>query len=123
MSDKHQRNTLFIMGILGLLGTIAAEHLESARAILTAPPFSHTVEVAAQMFVPAGSPTGAAPATHYWLSAAVGDAVYAGLQHLVTETPISGWCQVWQYDDVEAPDFPQQQLAALGLQHLEEMAA
>ncbi|MBK8093065.1 MAG: hypothetical protein IPK32_14020 [Verrucomicrobiaceae bacterium] len=27
MSDKHQRNTLFIMGILGLLGTIAVQVL------------------------------------------------------------------------------------------------
>lgn len=94
---------------------ILAEHLPSARALLELPPFSQTPEQALETFVPAGSPTGADPATHYWLSAELSPAAWAGCQQLCASLP---WAECHAYDGVNDPGFPASKLAELGLQPL-----
>lgn len=91
---------------------ILAEHVASARALLELPPFAQTPEQAAETFVPAGSPTGTAPATHYWLSSQMSAQAWAGCQQLCTSLP---WAECHAYDD---PGFPAAKLAELGLQPL-----
>lgn len=94
---------------------ILAEHVASARALLELPPFAQTPEQAAETFVPAGSPTGTAPATHYWLSSQMSDQAWAGCQQLCTSLP---WAECHAYDGVNDPGFPASKLAELGLQPL-----
>jgi hypothetical protein len=92
---------------------IQAEHLLSALALATAPPFSLTEEEAAQLFAPAGSPTGDAPATHYWIAGLFAPTYWQALQELAMLMP---WADCHAYDMDTQPDFPFTQLAALGLQ-------
>ncbi len=95
---------------------ILAEHVDSARALATATPFSLTEEQAAELFVPAGSPTGAAPATHWWAAGQFTDLHWQAIQGLAMLLP---WADCHTYDLIEDPDFPQSQLAALNLLPLE----
>lgn len=92
---------------------IQTEHLASARALATTTPFSLTEEQAAQLFVPAGSPTGDTPATHYWIAGLFDVAAWNAIQGLVMLLP---WADCHAYDMDAQPDFPFTQLAALGLQ-------
>lgn len=94
---------------------ILAEHLASARALLELPPFSQTPEQALETFVPAGSPTGATPATHYWLSSEMSPAAWAGCQQLCQSLP---WAECTAYDAATDPGFPAAKLAEMGLQPL-----
>ena len=95
---------------------ILAEHVASARALATASPFNLTTEEAAQLFVPAGSATGQAPASHYWASGQFNEASWAAIQGLAM---LLHWAECHVYDLNANPDFPQQQLAALNLLPLE----
>lgn len=95
---------------------ILAEHVVSARALATATPFSLTAEEAEGLFVPAGSPTGAAPATHWWASGQFIDVHWQAIQGLAMLLP---WADCHTYDLNQQPLFPEQQLASLGLQPLE----
>jgi len=92
---------------------ITAEHLASARALATVPPFSLSEAEAQQMFVPAGSPTGDAPATHFWASGAFDAATWQALQDLAAALP---WAEAHQYDLETQPAYPYNLLATLGLQ-------
>ncbi len=94
-----------------------AEHLASARALLEMPPFSQTPEQAMETLVPAGSPTGAAPATHYWLSSEMSPDAWAGCQQLCA-SPSIPWAECHSYDAATNPGFPAAKLAELGLQPL-----
>ncbi len=94
---------------------IHAEHVPSARALLEVAPFNQSPEQAEATFVPAGSPSGAAPATHWWLSAQMGPELWAACAQLAGALP---WAECWQYDLAQEPGFPQEKLAALGLQPL-----
>lgn len=96
----------------GLL-IITADHLPSARALAEAAPFSLPPEQAAQLFVPAGSATGEAPASHYWASGLFTDEQWAALQQLQSALP---WAQTHPYDLATQPGFPRQWLAQNGLQ-------
>jgi hypothetical protein len=98
----------------GLL-IITADHLPSARALAESPPFSLPPEQAAQLFVPAGSADGAAPASHYWASGLFTDDQWAALQQL--ETALA-WAQTHEYDLATQPSFPWSLLTSLGLQPL-----
>lgn len=92
---------------------ILQEHLESARALATAAPFSLSPEQAAALFEPAGSPTGEEPVTHYWIAGLFDAAQWNALQGLCMLLP---WADCHSYDDSTDPVFPFTQLAALGLQ-------
>lgn len=92
---------------------IQAEHLASARALATASPFSLTEEEAAQLFVPAGSPTGDAPVTHYWIAGLFDLTYWNAIQGLAMLLP---WADCHAYDMDADPAFPFTQLASLGLQ-------
>lgn len=99
---------------------ITAEHLASARALAQAYPFNLSESQAAEMFVPAGSPTGDAPATHYWVSGLFEAAYWASIQSLAALLP---WAECHMYDMDSEPDFPQTRLAAMHLQPMKgEMA-
>lgn len=94
---------------------IQAEHVPFARALATATPFSLTEEEAANLFVPAGSPTGHAPATHYWVAGLFTPIYWNAIQGLAMQLP---WADCHAYDLDTQPDFPDTQLAALGLKRL-----
>jgi hypothetical protein len=108
MGDQHSSMTR------GLL-IITADHLPSARALAEAAPFSLPPEQAAQLFVPAGSADGTAPASHYWASGLFTDDQWVALQQLETALP---WAQTHEYDLATSPAFPWVLLTALGLQPL-----
>lgn len=98
----------------GLL-IILVEHVDSARALATASPFSLTAEQAEQLFVPAASPTGDAPATHWWAAGQFNESHWNAIQGLAMLLP---WAHCHAYDLCTQPLFPYQQLATLGLQPL-----
>jgi hypothetical protein len=98
--------------IRGLI-LILAEHLPSARALATTAPFSLTEEEAANLFVPAGSPSGDGPATHYWAAGLFTPTHWSAIQGLAMLLP---WADCQAYDIATQPDFPDTQLAVLGLQ-------
>ena len=98
----------------GLL-IILAEHVDSARALATASPFNLTEEDAAKLFVPAASPTGDAPATHWWAAGQFSDVHWNAILGLAMLLP---WADCHAYDLATQPLFPEQQLATLGLQPL-----
>jgi len=85
---------------------IEAEHLATARGMLTQSPFDQTAEQAAESFVPMGSPTGHEPATHYWLSAQFRPEAWTAAQ---------AWASCFDYT---APAFPALKRAEMGLQPL-----
>lgn len=91
--------------------TIQAAHLESARALAEGE-FGLPANVAAQEFVPAGSPTGALPATHWWLATRFTDESYAKLLQL--EASVS-WANVEAYDLDTEPLKPWEMLSEMGL--------
>lgn len=93
---------------------IAADHLESARALAEGE-FGLPADVAAQEFVPAGSPTGSLPATHYWLATKFTDESFAKLKQLEN---IVGWARAVAYDLDTEPLKPWQVLADMGMQPL-----
>lgn len=93
---------------------VPAEHVVSARAIAESA-FDLPAEVAAKEFVPAGSPTGAEPATHYWIATKFGDSQWVELQQLASTI---GWGHVEAYDLDTEPLKPWDILAAMGLQPL-----
>lgn len=92
---------------------ILQEHLEGAQALATASPFLLPEEQAAELFVPAGSPTGNAPATHYWIAGLFDSTQWNALQGLAMLLP---WADCNAYDMETDPAFPFTQLASLGLQ-------
>ncbi len=92
---------------------IEADHLADARGMLLQPPFNHSAEQAATTFVPAGSPTGDAPATHWWLSSEMSAEAWAACQQVCASLP---WAQCSDYDSTQAPAYPKQKLSELGLQ-------
>lgn len=94
---------------------ILTDHVDSARALAQSPPFNLTEAQAAELFVPAGSPTGDAPATHYWAAGVFTDAHWDAIQSLAGLLP---WADCHIYDINTQPDFPFTQLATLGLQPL-----
>lgn len=94
---------------------ILAEHVASACALLELPPFSQTPEQALETFVPAGSATGATPASHYWLSSEMSPDAWAGCQQLCQSLP---WAECHEYDAATKPDFPAIKRAQMGLQPL-----
>lgn len=98
-----------------ILVIIEAGHVESARALLQVPPFEQTAEQAETTFVPAGSPTGQRPATHFWCSSDMTPESWAACQHLCAQI---AWAQCFEYDLAIEPDFPAKQLALLGLNPL-----
>jgi hypothetical protein len=98
-----------------VLVIIESTSLAEARELLKLPPFSQTAEQAAECFVPAGSATGDAPATHHWLSAEMSPDAWAACQQLCAGRP---WAECHAYDFQAAPDFPRTKLSALGLQPL-----
>lgn len=98
-----------------LLIIIAAEHLLSARALAGAAPFSLSEADAAALFVPAGSPTGELPATHWW---AAGLFTVEQVQALQTLDATVSWGSVQMYDLTEAPGRPMEALEKMGLQPL-----
>lgn len=95
---------------------IQATHLESARALAEGE-FGLPADVAAQEFVPAGSPTGALPATHWWLATRFTDESYAKLLQLET---IVSWANVEAYDLDTEPLKPWEILSQMGLQPLQQ---
>lgn len=92
-----------------------AEHVASARAIAEQSPFNLSADNAAQLFVPCGSPTGDAPATHYWAAGLFSEAQAAALQQLSDSLP---WAEYFEYDLKTQPGFPRKKLAEMGLQPL-----
>lgn len=92
---------------------ITADHLASARALATAAPFSLDEEAAAKMFQPAGSPTGAEPATHCWAAGLFTAPQWAALVQLAAALD---WAELHEYDIDTQPGFPAVKLAGLGLQ-------
>ena len=94
---------------------ITADHLPNARAMAEVPPFSLSPADAATLFVPAGSPSGAAPATHYWASGLFTPDQIAALRQLVASLP---WAESHEYDLDTEPQKPWEILAAMGLQLL-----
>ena len=93
---------------------IPAANLAEARAIAVEH-LGQTEEQAALSFVPAGSPTGEAPATHYWLSAQVSPENTAKLPSLAASLL---WARVEEYDLVTQPGRPVEVLAEMGLTRL-----
>jgi len=91
---------------------ILAEHVPSARALLELPPFSQTPEQAANTFVPAGSPTGNPPATHFWLSSQMSQEAWDDCQTLCAALP---WAQRHAYNEETDPEFPSAKITELGL--------
>lgn len=98
-----------------ILVIIEAGHVESARALLQVPPFEQTAEQAETTFVPAGSPTGQRPATHFWCSSDMTPESWAACQQLCSGLP---WAECFEYDAATAPGLPAQKLAELGLQSI-----
>lgn len=94
---------------------IEAAHLADARNLLLQPPFSHTAEEAADTFVPAGSASGAGPASHWWLSAALRDESWTDCEQMCGAL---GWAQCFAYDLAAAPGFPEAKLNEMGLKPL-----
>ena len=94
---------------------ILSDHVDSARALATASPFSLTAEEAEQLFVPTASPTGALPATHWCLSGDFSETHWNAIQGLAMLLP---WADCHAYDLATQPLFPEEQLATLGLQPL-----
>jgi hypothetical protein len=93
---------------------IAADHLESARALAEGE-FGLPADVAAQEFVPAGSLTGSLPATHYWLATSFTDESFAKLKQLEA---VVGWAKAVAYDLDTEPLRPWDVLAEMGMQPL-----
>lgn len=93
---------------------VPSEHVASARAIAESA-FDLPAEVAANEFVPAGSPTGALPATHYWLATKFSDVQFAELQQLAAAV---GWGRVEAYSLDTEPLKPWDVLAEMNLQPL-----
>lgn len=94
---------------------ITADILADARGLLQSAPFSQTPAEAASTFVPAGSATGAAPATHYWCSTDMTPESWAACQHLCDQM---AWAECFEYDLAANPNFPGLKLAEMGLQPL-----
>lgn len=94
---------------------IQADHVASARALATAAPFSLTEQEAENLFVPAGSPTGLAPATHFWSSGSFTTEFWQAIQQLSQLLP---WAECHAYDLDAQPHFPDEQLDSLGLQRM-----
>jgi|LakMenEpi03Aug12_release.lakeMendotaPanAssembly.Ray.scaffolds.fasta_scaffold121058_7 hypothetical protein len=94
---------------------ITAEHLPDARAMAKVPPFSLSPACAATLFVPAGSPSGAAPATHYWASGLFTPDQIAALRQLVDSLP---WAKCHEYKLDTEPQRPWEVLTGMGLQPL-----
>ena len=63
-------------------------------------------------FVPAGSPTGAEPATHYWLAGLFTDEHYATVQQIALSFPTA---HLEVYDMASHPVRPFELLAEMGL--------
>jgi hypothetical protein len=93
---------------------IAADRLESARALAEGE-FGLPTDVAAQEFVPAGSPTGSLPATHYWLATKFTDESFAKLKQLEA---LVGWARTEAYNLDTEPLKPWAVLAEMDLQPL-----
>lgn len=97
-----------------LLCIIPASLLDTVRE-LTVQHFGYTAEQAAAAWTPMGSPTGKAPATHWWLSAQF-TAEGAALAEVLAAQPPGA--QVLEYDFATQPAFPDQQREALQLMPL-----
>jgi hypothetical protein len=67
-------------------------------------------------FVPAGSPTGQAPATHYWLAGVFSPAEMTMVEQLQPSFPDA---VVMEYDMDTQPTTPDDELAKLGLQRIQ----
>lgn len=91
---------------------IQADHVDSARALATASPFSLTAEEAELLFVPTASPTGALPATHWCLSGDFSETHWNAIQGLAMLLP---WADCHAYDLLTQPNFMRERLAALNL--------
>lgn len=91
---------------------ILSDHVDSARALATASPFSLPAEEAEQLFVPTASPTGALPATHWCLSGDFSETHWNAIQGLAMLLP---WADCHAYDLLTQPNFMRERLAALNL--------
>jgi len=91
---------------------IKTEHLLSARALAQAAPFSLSEDEANHLFVPAGSPTGNAPATYYWIAGLFTPENLNAIQGLAMLLP---WADCCVYDIDTDPSFPYAKLTELGL--------
>ena len=80
------------------------------------PPFSLSPADAATLFVPAGSASGAAPATHYWASGLFTTDQIAALRQLAAALP---WAECHEYEQDTEPQKPWEVLTAMGLQPLQ----
>lgn len=90
---------------------IEAAHVASARALAEGE-FGLPAEVADKEFVPAASPTGDLPATHWWLATKFSDEGFAKLKQLEA---VTGWAHAESYDLDTEPLRPWAILAELGL--------
>lgn len=95
-----------------LLIIIPASILDAVRAAAVAA-FG---DAAKTEFVPAGSPTGAKPATYYWLAGPFNDADYGIVQGLATQFPTA---HVESYDYDASPGRPAALLASMGLKPIQ----
>ena len=93
---------------------VEADHVASARALAEGE-FGLSAEVADKEFVPAASPTGNLPATHWWLATKFSDEGFAKLKQL---DAVTGWAHAEAYDLDNDPLRPWAVLAELGLQPL-----
>lgn len=94
-----------------LLIIIPADEVSAARAA-TAVVFG---EHALTEFVPAGSPTGGLPATHWWLAGVFTESQTDAVDGLKGAFPLA---HVESYDAISHPSRPLELLAEMGLQRL-----
>lgn len=87
---------------------IDSAKLKTTVGLLQKPPFSYPAEIAKEIFVPAGSPSGDKPATKHWLSGEISEEHFKNFS----------WAKYWTYDLESQPSFPYDKLIALGLQPL-----
>lgn len=99
----------------GLL-IITSSHVASARAMATVSPFGLDETDAEQFFVPAGSPSGQLPATHFWASGIFTTEQWSAIQQLAASLP---WAEAHEYDQDTNGQFPWSRLAALNLKPIE----
>ena len=91
---------------------IEAAHVTEARAMAQQPPFLLSADSLGLLFVPAGSPTGQVPATHYWASGLFTDEQYTTLVSLAAALP---WAECLAYDADNDATRPWIKLQELGL--------
>lgn len=94
---------------------IDSAKLKTTVGLLQKPPFSYPAEIAKEIFVPAGSPSGDKPATKHWLSGEISEEHLAACESLCKNF---SWAKYWTYDLESQPSFPYDKLIALGLQPL-----